>query len=98
MFEQDGVRNAYPRLRKRRGWGRVLILTAALLVIGGRLAYSSGPVVSDRVVVAPGDTVWSIAARHYQGDPRPHVEAILAANHLRSPMLTPGQTLQIPRE
>jgi LysM repeat protein len=49
-------------------------------------------------VVAPGDTVWSIAASHFAGDPRPHVEAILVANHLRSPMLTPGESLRIPQE
>ena len=52
----------------------------------------------DSVVVAQGDTVWGIAASHFQGDPRPHVEAILAANHLVSPVLTPGQTLRIPRQ
>jgi len=50
------------------------------------------------VVVAPGDTVWSIAAAHYRGDPRPHVEAILQVNHLSSPLLTPGQSLMIPRD
>ena len=64
----------------------------------GRLAYGSGPVASDRVVVAPGDTVWSIAAAHYPGDPRPHVAAILDANRLATPLLTPGQSLQLPRE
>ena len=64
----------------------------------GRLAYGSGPAASDRVVVAPGDTVWSIAAAHYRGDPRPHVEAILLANRLQTPLLRPGQSLQLPRE
>jgi nucleoid-associated protein YgaU len=98
MFGQDAVRNAYPRPRQRRGWGRVLVLTGALLLVSGRLAYGSGPVVADTLVVAPGDTVWAIAASHYRGDPRPHVEEILAVNHLSSPVLTPGQTLRIPRQ
>jgi nucleoid-associated protein YgaU len=98
MFGQDGVRNSYPRPHHRRGWGRVLVLAAALLLVTGRLAYGSGPVASDRVVVAPGDTIWSIASAHYRGDPRPHVEAILQANRLQTPLLTPGQALQLPRE
>jgi len=98
MFVQDGIQNAYPRPRHRRGFGRVVVLAAVLVVATGRLAYGSGPVKADSVVVTPGDTVWNIAAAHYTGDPRPHVEAILEANHLSSPLLTPGQALLIPRE
>ncbi len=98
MFVQDGARYAYPRPQRRRGWGRILVLTAVLLLATGRLAYGSGPVRADTVVVAPGDTVWSIATAHYGGDPRPHVEAILAANRLATPLLRPGQALQLPRE
>jgi LysM repeat protein len=97
MFVQN-ARHSYPRPQRRRGWGRVVGLAAALLLVTGRFAYGSGPVPSDRVVVAPGDTVWSIAAAHYQGDPRPHVEAILQANRLQTPLLKPGQALQLPRE
>ena len=98
MFVQDGVQLSYPRPRRRRGLGRVLVVAAALLVATARLAYGSGPVASDTVVVAPGDTVWSIAAARFPGDPRPHVQEILVANHLDSPTLTPGQTLRIPRD
>ncbi len=98
MFVQDGTRHSYPRPRRRPGWGRILVLAAVLLLITGRLAYGSGPQASERVVVAPGDTVWSIASAHYRGDPRPHVEAILQANRLQTPLLTPGQALQLPRE
>jgi len=98
MFVQDGTRHSYPRRQRRRGCGRILVLTAALLLVTGRLAYGSGPIHSDRVVVAPGDTVWSIATAHYRGDPRPHVEAILAANGLATPILRPGQALQLPRD
>ena len=76
----------------------MVVLVVALVLVTGRLAYGSGPVATDRVVVAPGDTVWSIAAAHYRGDPRPHVEAILQANRLQTPLLTPGQALQLPRE
>jgi len=98
MFVQDGARHSYPRPQRRRGRGRILVLTTALLLVTGRLAYGSGPIHSDSVVVAPGDTVWSIATAHYGGDPRPHVEAILAANGLATPILRPGQALQLPRD
>src|SRR5205823_15008066 len=98
MFVQDGLQNAYPRPRRRRGWGRVLGVEAVLVVATGRLAYGSGTLKADSVVVTPGDTLWSIASARYRGDPPPHVEAILEANHLTSPMLTPGQALLIPRE
>jgi len=98
MFVQGGVRNAFPRPQRRRGWGRIGLLAAVLVVATGRAAYGSGPMVVDTVVVAPGDTVWSIAAAHYLGDPRPHVDAILEANHLHAPSLTPGQTLRLPRD
>jgi nucleoid-associated protein YgaU len=98
MFVQGGSRNYYPRPQRRRGWGRVMVLATALVLATARLAYGNGPVANDRVVVAPGDTVWSIAAAHYQGDPRPHVAAILEANRLPTPLLTPGQALLLPRE
>lgn len=98
MFVQDGAKNLYPHPQRRRGWGRILLLATALVIATGRFAYGSGPVVANTVVVAPGDTVWSIAAAHYRGDPRPHVEAILQVNHLSSPLLTPGQSLMIPRD
>jgi hypothetical protein len=98
MFVQDGSRHTYPRPQRRRGWGRILVLTAALLLITGRFAYGSGPAQGDTVVVAAGDTVWSIASAHYRGDPRPHVEAILAANRLSTPIVRPGQALWLPRD
>ena len=98
MFVQDGVQNAYPRPRRRHGWGRILLLATVLALATARIAYGSGPVATERVVVGPGDSVWSIATSHYSGDPRPHVEAIMAANQLRSPYLTPGETLRLPSE
>ncbi len=98
MFVQDGARNVFPRPRRRRGWGRIVLLAGVLILAGSRLAYGSGPQPVQLVVVGPGDTLWSIAASHYHGDPRPQVDAIVSLNHLRSPLLAPGQTLQIPRD
>jgi len=76
----------------------MVLLVGALLIATARLAYGSGPVAYDRVIVAPGDTIWSIAVSHYAGDPRPHIEAIMDANHLSTPLLAPGEALELPRE
>ena len=46
--------------------------------------------------VQAGDTLWSVAARHYRGDPRRGVWAIQRENGLASSGLTPGQVLVLP--
>ena len=46
--------------------------------------------------VAAGDTLWSIAAEHYNGDPRQGVWAIRRENALGGSTLTPGQVLLLP--
>ena len=52
------------------------------------------PVARVSVVVAPGDTVWSIAsAVAPDADPRPIVDAIVAANG--GPALVAGQRLEL---
>ncbi|HYM51509.1 MAG TPA: LysM peptidoglycan-binding domain-containing protein [Candidatus Limnocylindrales bacterium] len=82
---------------RRRGWGRVIALALGLVVLSARFAYGGEPIQLESVVVAPGDSLWSIAQAHYAGDPRPHVDAIIRLNHLASPVVVPGETLQIPR-
>jgi hypothetical protein len=97
MFVVDVAPKSYLRpVRRRRGWGRVLLLVGGVLVLSAQLAYGSSPARYDRVVVAPGDTLWGIAAEHYGGDPRARVDQIMRANHLASPTLVPGQTLRVP--
>jgi LysM repeat protein len=72
----------------------VLLLAVGFLV--GLLAHPSGgagkPV---RYVVKPTDTLWSIAARHYAGDPREGVWKLQRRNNL-STTLVPGQRLVLP--
>jgi LysM repeat protein len=46
--------------------------------------------------VQAGDTLWSIAARHYRGDPRRGVWAIQHENGLGGSGLAPGQFLVLP--
>ena len=67
MFGKDGASKDYLRLpARRRGWGRILGLAALLMLVSARLAYGSEPVPSRSVVVAPGDTLWSIAQTRYR--------------------------------
>lgn len=47
-------------------------------------------------VVRPGDTVWSIAAARYAGDPRDGVWKIERLNGLRGAAISPGQRLLVP--
>jgi LysM repeat protein len=47
-------------------------------------------------VVRPGDTLWSIAAERYAGDPREGVWKIERLNGLSGPALVPGQRLLVP--
>lgn len=50
-----------------------------------------------KVTVAPGQTLWSIAASITgDGDRRDMVDEIVSINHLRSPELFAGQKLFIP--
>jgi LysM repeat protein len=46
--------------------------------------------------VRPADTLWSIAARTYAGDPREGVWELEHRNHLTSATLRPGQKLLLP--
>lgn len=46
--------------------------------------------------VQPGDTLWSIAATSYQGDPREGVWKIRNANGLADSTIAPGQVLRVP--
>jgi hypothetical protein len=97
MFVHDVASKTYLRpVPRTRGWGRVLLLVAGLLVLSAQLAYGSSPARYARVVVGPGDTLWGIAAEHYGGDPRARVDQIIRVNHLASPTLVPGQLLRIP--
>ncbi len=91
------------RIPRRRGWpvGRGVLVAALAACIGWGLAGGAGagaaPTAATTVVVQPGDTVWSIAARHPDGeDIRIEVTQILSLNRLPSPIIQPGQTLVVP--
>ena len=73
----------------------VVLLVAALAV--GLVARPSGsagrPV---RYVVQPTDTLWSIAVRHYPGDPREGIWQLQQRNQLHGTTIVPGQHLVLP--
>ena len=73
----------------------VLLVAAAFLV--GVVAHTSHGAGPERVyVVKPSDTLWTIAAHHYSGDPRAAVWDIEHRNGLRTETLRPGQRLVLP--
>jgi LysM repeat protein len=76
---------------------RLLILLLAISLLVGIVARPSGgagkPV---RYVVKPTDTLWSIATRHYAGDPREGIWKLQQRNHLQGTTLVPGQRLVLP--
>jgi nucleoid-associated protein YgaU len=87
------VRNIY--LRRRM----VALATIASLVLAALTlwpAASSGARPPRAHVVHPGETVWAIASRAYDGDPRAHVEQILLSNRLSTASVRVGQTLVLP--
>jgi len=76
---------------------RLLILLLAISLLVGIVAHPSGgagkPV---RYVVKPTDTLWSIATRHYAGDPREGIWKLQQRNRLEGTTLVPGQRLVLP--
>ena len=70
------------------------IVVAALLGALVHSVHGAGP---ERVyVVKPADTLWSIAARSYHGDPREAVWQIEQRNGLHGAVLRPGERLVLP--
>lgn len=73
----------------------IVLLIAALAVgLAARPSGSAGKPVP--YVVQPTDTLWSIAAKHYPGDPREGIWELQRRNHLHGTTLVPGQRLLLP--
>ena len=78
-------------------FGKVLLISVAALVLWGVVARASSGAGPEHVyVVQPHDTLWSIAAHAYGGDPRAGIWKIQKANHLAGATIVPGEKLQIP--
>jgi LysM repeat protein len=73
----------------------VVVLIAAFAVgLAARPSGSAGKPVG--YVVRPTDTLWSIAAKHYPGDPREGIWKLEKRNHLHGTTIVPGQRLVVP--
>jgi LysM repeat protein len=73
----------------------IVVLIAAFAVgLAARPSGSAGKPV--RYVVQPTDTLWSIASKHYAGDPREGIWELQKRNHLQGTTLMPGQRLVLP--
>jgi LysM repeat protein len=78
-------------------FGKVLLVSAAALVLWGVVARASSGAGREHVyVVKPHDTLWTIAARTYGGDPRAGIWRIQKANHLAGATIVPGEKLVVP--
>jgi LysM repeat protein len=60
--------------------------------------YAATPQHYATVVVRPGDTLWSIAAKHTasSNDVQDTIDQISEVNHLHSANIAPGQRLRVP--
>ncbi len=78
-------------------FARIMVIVA-LLALG--VAYgargSDGAGSQEVYVVRAGDTLWTIAATHYGGDPRDGVWRLEDANHLAGSLVQPGDELVLP--
>ena len=70
------------------------LLVTLVVAIAARRSEGAGP--EQSYVVQPYDTLWSIAAAHYGGDPRDGIYRIERANRLRGALIRPGERLVLP--
>ncbi len=93
------------RRSRRRPWQRdprvvlagVVTAGAGLLFLGSNVYGGFNVGQPLHVTVHTGDTLWTIAAAHYQsGDVRDHVDQIITLNHRTDSSISPGEDLLLP--
>jgi LysM repeat protein len=78
-------------------FGRLFIVVVVAVVLWAVLARDTGAGPTPQVHrVYAGETLWSIAAERYGGDPRAGVWKLQQANKLTSATIVPGQRLLVP--
>lgn len=76
---------------------RLLLVSVAAVALWALFARDSGAGGPERSYrVEPGDTLWSIAATSFGGDPREGVWKLRERNHLTGTTIAPGQLLLLP--
>jgi len=78
-------------------FGKFLILLCLMaLAVGLAARGSNGAGPKHTYTVRPGDTLWSVAAHMYAGDPREGIWKIEQRNHLAWSTIVPGEKLVLP--
>jgi nucleoid-associated protein YgaU len=78
-------------------FARIVVIAALLtLAVAWGARRSDGAGREQVYVVRAGDTLWTIAADHYGGDPREAVWRLEDQNHLTGSLVHPGQHLRLP--
>jgi hypothetical protein len=78
-------------------FGKSVMLALVALVGVLWLARPSGGAGPEQAyLVKPTDTLWSIAVKHYAGDPREGVWKLRERNQLPGTLVRPGQSLILP--
>ena len=98
--------NPSGRLTRRGRLARtIVVLSLAVVMVSGFAATSganqegpqaSAPATYSVVVVAPGETLWSVAAAYASGDVQGLVTQIREVNNLKGYDLQAGQKLRVP--
>jgi LysM repeat protein len=98
--------NPSGRLTRRGRLARtIVVLSLAVVMVAGLAATSganqegpktSAPATYSVVVVAPGETLWSVAAAYASGDVQGFINEIREINNLKGYDLQAGQKIRVP--
>jgi LysM repeat protein len=78
-------------------FARILVVALLITLAWAVVARAGSAAEPERAyVVKPGETLWSIAAERYGGDPRAGVWAIQRRNGLHEGVIRAGQRLVLP--
>lgn len=89
--------------RRKARLARTLVVLSLSVIIAGGYAMSAGAGSKATpsakyvtVMVAPGETLWSIARQLGSGDPRDLVDQIITVNSLKGADVDAGQQIRVP--
>jgi LysM repeat protein len=79
-------------------FGRILLIALVATFLAWSLLTRTvdGAGKPQHYVVQPGDTLWSIAAARYAGDPREGIWKLQRRHHLAGTTISPGEKLLLP--
>ena len=78
-------------------FGRIAIVVLVAVLVWAVLARDTGAGSTPKMHrVQAGETLWSIAAARYGGDPRAGVWKLQQANRLAGATIVPGQRILVP--